>query len=159
MNESLPNIPVSQDRYPYVTRSLLRLYQNGDLQNVTDIDIEPDYGYVSRITYIDGSHRVTYRHYILNKVMHFAIVMIMNQTTLTITSKGQTTIPASIRRKLGLNKAGGVLQISFNESKGELIVSKPLSIDELTEKLSAYAKPDTKPLTDVDAFYQANRQR
>lgn len=82
----------------------------------------------------------------------------MNKTILTVTSKGQTTIPASIRHKLGLDKAGGVLQMSFNESKGELIVSKPLDIDELSEKLNRYIKPHTEPLVDVDAFYQANRK-
>ncbi|HEY4963480.1 MAG TPA: AbrB/MazE/SpoVT family DNA-binding domain-containing protein [Candidatus Saccharimonadales bacterium] len=81
------------------------------------------------------------------------------RTTLTITSKGQTTIPAPIRRKLGLDKTGGVLQISFNENKGELIVSKPLNIDKLSEKLSSYIKPGTEPLVDIDAFYQVNRQR
>lgn len=85
--------------------------------------------------------------------------MNMNKTIMTVTSKGQTTIPASIRRKLGLDKAGGVLQVSFNEVKGELVVSKPLTIDELSKKLTDYIKPNTKPLTDVDAYYQANRHR
>ncbi len=81
------------------------------------------------------------------------------KTTLTVTSKGQTTIPAPVRHKLGLNKAGGVLQISFNEQKGELVISKPISIDELSKKLSGYIKPGIKPLVDADAFYQANRAR
>lgn len=80
------------------------------------------------------------------------------KTTLTITSKGQTTIPAQIRHKLGLDKTGGVLQVSFNEDKGELTISKPLSVDELSTKLSTYIKPNTAPLTDVDAFYQANHR-
>lgn len=60
MSESLSNMPVSREHYPYVTRSLLRLYENGALHDVTHIDVEPDYGYVARITYQDGSHRVTY---------------------------------------------------------------------------------------------------
>lgn len=77
---------------------------------------------------------------------------------LTVTSKGQTTIPASIRHKLGLNKSGGVLQMSFNDDKDELIISKTLSIDELSDKLTAYIKPGTVPLADVDAFYQTNRK-
>jgi len=89
--------------------------------------------------------------------MKFVKVMLM-KTTLTITSKGQTTIPASIRHKLGLDKTGGILQMRFNESMGELIVSKPLNIDELSKKLSGYIKPNTEPLTDVDAFYQATRE-
>ncbi len=60
MTESLSNIPEPRDHYPYVTRSLLRLYETGALEQIVDIDVEPDYGYVSRITYQDGSHRITY---------------------------------------------------------------------------------------------------
>ncbi|HSH56030.1 MAG TPA: hypothetical protein VK983_04355 [Candidatus Limnocylindrales bacterium] len=60
MSEFLPNFPEPKDHYPYVTRSLLRLYESGALQDVADIDVEPDYGYVSRITYHDGNHRITY---------------------------------------------------------------------------------------------------
>lgn len=81
------------------------------------------------------------------------------KTTLTITSKGQTTIPAPIRRKLGLDKSGGILLVDFDEHKGELTISKPLSIDALSNKLTAYIKPGTTPLVDVDAYYQANRER
>lgn len=81
------------------------------------------------------------------------------KTTLTVTSKGQTTIPAPIRRKLGLPRTGGVLQMSYDEDKDELIISKALSVDELSAKLSSYIKPGTVPLTDVDAFYQANRSK
>jgi AbrB family looped-hinge helix DNA binding protein len=81
------------------------------------------------------------------------------KTTLTVTSKGQTTIPAPIRHKLGLNKGGGMLQMSFNERNGELVISKLTSIDELSKKLSGYIKPEVKPLVDADAFYQANRAR
>jgi AbrB family looped-hinge helix DNA binding protein len=90
--------------------------------------------------------------------MSFAIVMDM-KTILTITSKGQTTIPAPVRHKLGLNKGGGILQMDFNEHKGELVISKATSIEELSKKLSGYIKPGIKPLVDADAFYQANRDR
>lgn len=90
--------------------------------------------------------------------MHSDIVMRM-KAMLTITRKGQTTIPASFRRKLGVGKTGGVLQASFDENKGEITISKALSINELSNKLSAYIKPGTPPLTDVDTFYQANRER
>ncbi len=88
--------------------------------------------------------------------MDFATVMNM-KTTLTITRKGQTTIPAPVRHKMGLNNSGGILQMSFNEKKGELVISKFTNIDELSKKLSGYIKPGVKPLVDADAFYQANR--
>ena len=80
------------------------------------------------------------------------------KNTITITSKGQTTLPAPLRHKLGLDSKGGVLNIRFDEAKSELVVSKPLSIDELSEKLSSYIKSGTEPLTNVDAYYQANRE-
>ena len=80
------------------------------------------------------------------------------KNTITITSKGQATIPASYRRKLGIGAGGGTLDIRFDENKGELIIARPLNIDELSQKLSDYIKPHTKPLTDVDAYYQSNRE-
>jgi AbrB family looped-hinge helix DNA binding protein len=80
------------------------------------------------------------------------------RNTVTITRKGQTTIPAPLRHKLGLDAKGGILDIRFDESRGELVISKPLSIDELSKKLTAYIKPGTKPLDDVDSYYQANRK-
>lgn len=78
--------------------------------------------------------------------------------TITITSKGQTTLPASIRRKLGLDKSGGTLRINFNESKGELVISKPVSIAELSERISRHIKPGTKPVENVDEYYQKARK-
>jgi len=80
------------------------------------------------------------------------------KNTITITSKGQATIPASYRRKLGIGEDGGTLDVRFDEAKSELVITKPLSIDELSQKLSSYIKPATKPLTDVDAYYQRNRK-
>jgi hypothetical protein len=52
---------------------------------------------------------------------------------------------------------GGILQISFNESKNELTISKPVSVAELSNKLSKYIQPGIKPLEDVDTYYQSNR--
>ncbi len=78
--------------------------------------------------------------------------------TITITSKGQTTIPAPLRRKFGLSPRGGILDIRFDEARGELVIAKPLSIEELSEKISSYIRPGTKPLTDVDAYFQNYRE-
>lgn len=81
------------------------------------------------------------------------------KNSITITSKGQTTIPASYRRKLGIDAKGGALDIRFDEAKGELVIAKPLTIDGLSRKLTRYVKPGTKPLTDVDNYYQQHRER
>lgn len=80
------------------------------------------------------------------------------KNSITITSKGQATIPVSYRRKLGLSAKGGTLDIRFDEAKGELVIAKPLSIDELSKKLSSYVKPNAKPLADVDTYYQEHRK-
>lgn len=79
-------------------------------------------------------------------------------TTITITSKGQTTLPIAIRRHFGLEKSGGELIANFDEKKGELIISKPTDIYELRKRIKSYIKPGIKPLLNVDEFYQANRE-
>jgi len=83
--------------------------------------------------------------------------MDMNKT-ITITSKGQTTLPAVIRHKLGIDKSGGVLQVSFNERKGELVIKKPVSVADLSERISRHIKPGTVPVENVDEYYQKNRR-
>lgn len=80
------------------------------------------------------------------------------RNSITITSKGQATIPAFFRRKLGVGANGGKLDIRFNEEKNEIVITKPLTIDGLSEKISSYIKPKTQPLVDVDAYYQTHRE-
>jgi len=61
MQESSPSTqPHSRAHYPYVTRALLQLFAEGALTNVTGVVVEPVYGYIARITYNDGTHRITY---------------------------------------------------------------------------------------------------
>lgn len=50
----------SRDHYAYVTRSAIRLFNERLLSSVTGIDVEPDYGYLTRLRYNDGSVRITY---------------------------------------------------------------------------------------------------
>ncbi|WP_067474676.1 AbrB/MazE/SpoVT family DNA-binding domain-containing protein [Nocardia amamiensis] len=79
-------------------------------------------------------------------------------TTITVTSKGQATLPVAIRRQLGLAESGGVLRAHLNEDTGELVLSKPPSITDLSERISRHIKPGTRPLLDVDDFYQSQRE-
>jgi D-alanine-D-alanine ligase-like ATP-grasp enzyme len=54
-----PSSPVeSQDWYPYLTRRLIYLFDQGFLSNVLSIDVEPDFGYLARINFRNGSHRI-----------------------------------------------------------------------------------------------------
>jgi bifunctional DNA-binding transcriptional regulator/antitoxin component of YhaV-PrlF toxin-antitoxin module len=78
--------------------------------------------------------------------------------TLTITSKGQTTLPVAMRRLLDLPESGGVLRAHLNEDTGELTLVKPPTIAELSARISRHLKPGTRPLADVDEFYQSARE-
>jgi bifunctional DNA-binding transcriptional regulator/antitoxin component of YhaV-PrlF toxin-antitoxin module len=80
------------------------------------------------------------------------------RNTITITSRGQTVIPAELRRKLGVGREGGVLSIAFNERTGQAVISKPLSVAELSERATRRIKPGTQPVTNIDEYYQAHRQ-
>lgn len=88
--------------------------------------------------------------------MRFDIVMHM-QNVITITSKGQTTIPAGMRKKFGLSRSGGTLQATFDDKKIAIIISKPMSVSELSQRTSKSIKPGIKPLINVDDYYQNNR--
>jgi len=78
--------------------------------------------------------------------------------SITVTSQGQTTIPVAMRRKLGLAAAGGVLMAHFDERKNELVLSKPIDVVHLSERISRHIKPGTVPILDVDEYYQMQRE-
>lgn len=73
----------------------------------------------------------------------------MTQST-TITSKGQVTIPISIRRKMGL-KTGETVKFSIN-NMGKVVIEKndwKAGISGLGKEVSAHLKKQNiKPLTD-----------
>jgi len=74
----------------------------------------------------------------------------------TLSSKGQFTLPAAIRATLGL-KQGDQLEVSVDESGRSLTVSPVPDLAELSARISSYAKRRI-PVTDVDAYYQENRR-
>ncbi len=74
--------------------------------------------------------------------------------TVTITSQGQISIPAKLRRKLGLDKSNKAL---IREENGELVVKPIKDFTELAGSLKEYAK-GKKPLTNGElheAFAEA----
>ena len=74
-----------------------------------------------------------------------------------MTTKGQLTLPANIRQKMELHQ-GDVLKVSFNPETQSIQLSKPITIDELSSKLTSYIPSGTKPVTDVNDYYQKHRQ-
>ncbi|GAA3536711.1 hypothetical protein [Kribbella ginsengisoli] len=52
-------IPI-KPAFPSGTRLIISLFESGSLTNVSGVDVEPDYGYITRIRYLSGAVRVTY---------------------------------------------------------------------------------------------------
>jgi D-alanine-D-alanine ligase-like ATP-grasp enzyme len=52
-------VPIIRDHYPHVTRLIAELFDRGDLPNIRAIEIEPRYGYATRMTYVNGGVRIT----------------------------------------------------------------------------------------------------
>ncbi len=76
--------------------------------------------------------------------------------TVTITSQGQITIPAEVRKQLGLHNSDK-LSVSVNPETREISLRKPMTIDEITEYAMRRIDPNAKPVTNVDAYYQKYR--
>lgn len=76
----------------------------------------------------------------------------------TITSQGQITLPAPIRKALDISGSQKVT-ISFDQEQGTVTIAKPLSFDEITAMAKRFADPNAKPVTDVDAYYQTHRHK
>jgi bifunctional DNA-binding transcriptional regulator/antitoxin component of YhaV-PrlF toxin-antitoxin module len=78
---------------------------------------------------------------------------------ITMTSKGQFTLPANVRRALGLHKPGEKLTLDLNAASQQIVLSKPISFADIQARSQKYIKPGTTPLTDADAFYNTREPR
>ncbi len=76
-----------------------------------------------------------------------------------MTSKGQFTLPANVRKALALQHKGDKLTLDFKPGSKEVVLSKPRSLADIQAKAKQYIKPGTIPLTDVDAFYNTREPR
>lgn len=81
----------------------------------------------------------------------------MNKT-ITMTTKGTFTLPAAMRAKMGVNTKGDKLRVEFDEVNQQLIIKKPISLDEIQKDLAPYAAK-VPPLTDVSGFYSKRKPR
>lgn len=77
--------------------------------------------------------------------------------TVTITSQGQITIPAAVRRAMGL-RAGDELSLSISVDRSSANLRKVMALDELTDFAMSKINTTVKPVTDVNAYYQQHRQ-
>jgi len=78
---------------------------------------------------------------------------------ITVTSKGQFTLPVSVRRAMFLREQGDKLVLDFSPSKQQATLSKPISFDEIQARARTYIKPGTVPLRSADALYEMREPR
>lgn len=81
----------------------------------------------------------------------------------TVTSQGQITIPAKIRKAWGIDKSTK-LKVSFDENSRRMTVEKPMGLDELRQmarKLTAEIPEGVKSLegSKIHEFYAESRAR
>lgn len=60
MTASIKPLIENSERFPYVTRNLIDLLNQGVLTNVRNVLVEPEYGYMSRIAYNNDTYRIIY---------------------------------------------------------------------------------------------------
>lgn len=82
----------------------------------------------------------------------------MKQATITVTTKGTFTLPAHIRREMGVNQKGDRLAISFDAEKKQVVISAPNNFNAIQARLAPYVK-NKKPLQDVSLYYAGRKPR
>ena len=79
----------------------------------------------------------------------------MKEYTITVTSKGQFTMPVEVREALGISQTANKLKLVFDPHQKKARIEKPISFDDLSQKAQRYMKPGAKPLRDPRAFYES----
>ncbi|HEY5805847.1 MAG TPA: AbrB/MazE/SpoVT family DNA-binding domain-containing protein [Candidatus Saccharimonadales bacterium] len=80
------------------------------------------------------------------------------KTTITMTSKGQFTLPAEVRKELGLNANGATLQLEFSPEDRTIKITKPVTLSELQYFVQSAAKQPANPLPDdIHSWYEEER--
>lgn len=77
-------------------------------------------------------------------------------TTITLTSKGQVTLPIAVRRALGL-KASEKLEVSFDEQTREIVLRKQGTVEDATKTLRSLPRNNVPPLADAHEYYATER--
>lgn len=74
----------------------------------------------------------------------------------TITSQGQITLPASVRRALNL-KASDTLELTFNSETRNVTLQKPITVDEFVQYAAKVKRNNHPPIQNVHDYYEQER--
>lgn len=76
----------------------------------------------------------------------------MMQKVITMTSKGTFTLPAQIRKELGLNKMGDKLLLAYHPESHEIVIKKAADLRAMQKRNAEFIKAKgIKPVTDLNA--------
>jgi len=78
----------------------------------------------------------------------------MKEYTITVTSKGQFTMPIDVRRAFGITSKSRSLTLTYNPSTNQAKIEKPITFDQIQTIAKKYIKPGTSPLLDARKFYE-----
>ena len=78
----------------------------------------------------------------------------MKEYTVTLTSKGQLTLPVSVRRSLGVDQKGSKITLSFNDRTKQTSIRPAMTFEELQAMTSKFVAKNVKPLEDPRALYE-----
>lgn len=75
-----------------------------------------------------------------------------------MTTKGTFTLPAILRAKMGVSNRGDKLQVEFDEVNQQIIIKKPVSLEEIQKDLAQYSTK-APPLLNPSGFYKKRKPR
>lgn len=79
----------------------------------------------------------------------------MNEYTITMTSKGQFTMPAEVRKLLGVSLTNNKLRLVVNPKTKQAKIERPISFAEIRAIAQKYIKPGSPVLLDPRKFYDS----
>lgn len=78
--------------------------------------------------------------------------------TISITSKGQITIPSAVRKAWGISGSGKV-NVSFDRENSRMILEQPATVEQATRFFDSIPRKKVKPLVDVHEYYARERTK
>lgn len=76
--------------------------------------------------------------------------------TITLTSKGQITLPAAVRQTLGL-RTSEKLELSVDTKQQVITIRKSIPLENLAKKYGKLVPKNVTLVKDVSAYYDAHR--
>lgn len=82
------------------------------------------------------------------------------KNTIAVTTKGTFTMPAKVRKSMGVNQRGDKLLYTYDEKEKIMTIKKPtVDFRQLQKKMQVLVDPSTPVVTDVDSYYKENRSK